>query len=111
MYSSVSQCLSVSVVNPAFRNIVMRKIKAALIGAGFVGPHHIEAVRRLGFVDVVAIASSNQKSADAKAARLNIPRAYGDYRELLDDPEIEVIHNCTPNDLHFPVTMAAIARG
>src|SRR5258708_27861698 len=89
----------------------MRKIKTGLIGAGFVGPHHIEAVRRLGFVDVVAIASSNQKSADAKAARLNIPRAYGNYEALLDDPEIEVIHNCTPNDLHFPVTMAAIARG
>jgi predicted dehydrogenase len=89
----------------------MRKIKAGLIGAGFVGPHHIEAVRRLGFVDVVAIAGSNQKSADAKAARLNIPQAYGDYRALLDDPEIEVIHNCTPNDLHYPVTMAAIERG
>jgi len=89
----------------------MRKIKAALIGAGFVGPHHIEAVRRLGFVDVVAIAGSSQKSADAKAERLNIPRAYGNYEVLLDDPEIEVIHNCTPNNLHFPVTMAAIARG
>jgi predicted dehydrogenase len=89
----------------------MRTIKTALIGAGFVGPHHIEAARRLGFVEVVAVASSSQASAEAKAARLNIPRAYGSYEKLLDDPEVEVIHNCTPNDLHFPVTMAAIERG
>lgn len=89
----------------------MRTVKTALIGAGFVGPHHIEAARRLGFVDVVAIASSSQASAEAKAAALNIPRAYGSYEALLDDPDVEVIHNCTPNDLHLPVTMAAIARG
>ena len=89
----------------------MRTVKTALIGAGFVGPHHIEAARRLGFVDVVAIASSSQSSAEAKAAALNSPRAYGSYEALLDDPEVEVIHNCTPNDLHLPVTMAAIAKG
>src|SRR5437667_5230055 len=89
----------------------MRTVKTALIGAGFVGPHHIEAARRLGFVEVVAVAGSSQASAEAKAARLNIPRAYGSYQALLEDAEIEVIHNCTPNDLHYPVIMAAIARG
>jgi predicted dehydrogenase len=89
----------------------MRTVKTALIGAGFVGPHHIEAARRLGFVDIVAISSSSQASAEKKAAQLNIPRAYGSYEALLEDPEVEVIHNCTPNDLHLPVTMAAIARG
>lgn len=89
----------------------MRTVKTALIGAGFVGPHHIEAARRLGFVDVVAVAGSSQKSAESKAAQLNIPKAYGSYEQLLDDPEIEVIHNCTPNNLHLPVTMAAIERG
>jgi predicted dehydrogenase len=89
----------------------MRKVKTALIGAGFVGPHHIEAARRLGFVDIVAVAGSSQQSADAKAAALNIPKAYGRYEALLADPEIEVIHNCTPNNLHLPVTMAAIKAG
>lgn len=92
-------------------SVRMRRVKTALIGAGFVGPHHIEAARRLGFVDVVAVAGSSQASAEAKAARLSIPRAYGNYEALLDDPEIEVVHNCTPNDLHMPVTMAAIERG
>lgn len=89
----------------------MRTVKTALIGAGFVGPHHIEAARRLGFVDVIAVAGSSQASAAAKAAKLNIRKAYGSYEALLDDPEVEVIHNCTPNDMHLPVTMAAIERG
>jgi predicted dehydrogenase len=89
----------------------MRTVKTGLIGAGFVGPHHIEAARRLGFVEVVAVAGSSQSSAEAKAEKLNIPKAYGRYEELLDDPEVEVIHNCTPNDLHMPVTIAAIERG
>lgn len=89
----------------------MRRIKTALIGAGFVGPHHIEAARRLGFVEVVAVAGSSQASAETKASKLNIPKSYGNYEALLDDPEVEVIHNCTPNELHLPVTMAAIERG
>ena len=89
----------------------MRRIKSALVGAGFVGPHHVEAARRLGFVEFVAVAGSSQDSAEAKAARLDIPRGYGSYEALLDDPEVEVIHNCTPNELHFPVTMAAIEKG
>jgi predicted dehydrogenase len=89
----------------------MRTVKTALIGAGFVGPHHIEAARRLGFVEVVAVAGSSQASAEAKAEKLNIPKAYGSYEELLNDSEIEVIHNTTPNNLHLPVILAAIKKG
>jgi predicted dehydrogenase len=50
----------------------MRKIRAGLIGAGFVGPLHVEAVRRLGYVDVVAVAASTPESAQKKAEALNI---------------------------------------
>ena len=89
----------------------MRRVKTALVGAGFIGPHHVEAARRLGFVDFVAVAGRTAESAAQKAQSLNIPRSYGSIEALLDDPEVEVIHNCTPNDLHHPVTMAAIARG
>src|SRR5215510_2556706 len=89
----------------------MRTVKTALIGAGFLGPHHVEAARRLGSVEVIAVAGSSKASSEAKAAVMSIPRAYADYGALLDDPDVEVIHNCTPNELHFPVTMAAIERG
>ena len=82
-----------------------------LVGAGFVGPHHIDAVRRLGFVDVVALATSSDATARAKAQVLGVPRSYGHYEALLDDPGVDVVHVATPNHLHYPVASAAIARG
>jgi predicted dehydrogenase len=89
----------------------MRRIRAGLIGAGFVGPLHVEAARRLGYVDVVAVAASTPESAQKKAEVLNIERAYSTYQELLADPTIEVVHVCTPNHLHYSVVMAAIQAG
>ena len=89
----------------------MKKIGMGLVGPGFVAAHHIDAVRRLGDVEVVAIAGSSQQSAEKKAREYKVDRAYGDYRELIADPDIAVIHNTTPNYLHLPVTMAALAAG
>ena len=89
----------------------MKKIGMGLIGPGFVAAHHIDAVRRLGDVDVVAIAGSSQQSAEKKAKEYKVDRAYGDYEALIADPDIEVIHNTTPNYLHLPVTLAALAAG
>jgi predicted dehydrogenase len=82
-----------------------------IVGAGFVGPHHVDAVRRLGFVDVVAVAGSSEASAKKKADAMGIPKAYGSYQALLDDPDVQVVHNATPNYLHYPVNAAAIAKG
>jgi len=81
-----------------------------LVGAGLIGPQHIDAVRRLGFVDVVAVAGSSEKSAKEKAEMLGIPKAYGGFQALIDDPDVEVVHNCTPNFLHLPVYSAVIAK-
>ena len=82
-----------------------------LIGPGFVAAHHIDAVRRLGDVDVVAIAGSSQESAERKAREYKVDRAYGDFHALIADPDVQVIHNTTPNYLHLPVTMAALQAG
>ena len=89
----------------------MKRIGMGLVGVGFIGPHHLEAVRRLGFVDVVAIADSSDERAREKAAALGVPKAYGDYHAMLADPDVHVVHNATPNVLHHPVSMAAIAAG
>lgn len=89
----------------------MRRIKAAIIGAGFIGKAHLEAVRRLGYVDIVAIGQNGQDKADAYAEALKIPKAYGNYMDLLNDPEIEVIHNCTPNHLHFEINKQVLLHG
>src|SRR6266699_5450027 len=74
-----------------------RRIGMGLVGPGFAGAHHIEAVRRLGFVDVVAVAGSSERSARQKADMLGIPRAYGSYEELIADRGVQVVHNTTPN--------------
>ena len=89
----------------------MKRLGMGLVGAGFIGPHHLEAVRRLGFVYVVAIADHTEAAARQKADALGVPKSYGGYEALLADPDIHVVHNATPNYLHHPVSMAAIAAG
>jgi predicted dehydrogenase len=82
-----------------------------IVGAGFVGPHHVDAVRRLGYVDIIAVAGSSQASAEKKAEAVGARKAYAGYEALLNDPDIQVVHNATPNYLHYPVNAAAIAKG
>jgi predicted dehydrogenase len=82
-----------------------------LVGAGFVGPHHVDAVRRLGFVDIVAVAGSSEESGRQKAELVGARKGYGSYQALLDDPDIQVVHVATPNHLHYDISSAAIAKG
>jgi len=89
----------------------MNRIGMGLVGPGFVGMHHIDAVRRLGFVDVVAIADADQALARRKADAAGVPKAYGSFETLAADPAVHVIHNTTPNFLHGAVIRAAIAHG
>lgn len=89
----------------------MNPIKVGIVGAGFIGPAHVEALRRLGRVEVVALAASTPASAEAKARALAVPRAYGRYEELVADPEVQVVHNCAPNHLHLPLNLAALSAG
>ncbi len=89
----------------------MRKLKAGVIGTGFIGPVHVEGIRRSGLGEVIAIAGSSEKKAQAKAAELGIERAYGNYMELIKDEDVQVVHTCTPNNLHFPINRAALASG
>lgn len=90
---------------------MMKRLGMGLVGPGFVGAHHIDAVRRLGFVDVVAVAGSSEGSARAKAEALGVPKAYGSYEQLIADPAVHVVHNTTPNALHGPVILAALKHG
>ncbi|HHV63015.1 MAG TPA: Gfo/Idh/MocA family oxidoreductase [Firmicutes bacterium] len=89
----------------------MKKIPVGVIGTGFIGPAHVEALRRTGLVDVVAIADIDQEVADRKAEQLGIEKAYGDWQKILADPDIEAVHICTPNNLHYPMSKAALEAG
>ena len=89
----------------------MQRLKVGVVGIGFIGAAHVDAIRRVPYAEVVAVASSTAERARRHADELGIDRAYGDYRELLADPEIDVVHNCTPNLWHFPVNLATIKAG
>lgn len=94
-----------------FRRLWLGKVKAGIIGAGFISGAHVDALRRLGYVDIVALAGEGDEEARARASEWGIPRAYGDYRDLLADKDVQVVHNCTPNWLHFEINGAALEAG
>ncbi len=89
----------------------MRSVRCGIVGFGFIGPQHAEAMRRLGYVEIAAVCSPNPEAAREKASRLGIPRVYERYQDLLDNPGIEVVDIVTPTRMHHPLALAAIARG
>src|SRR5205085_1450073 len=91
--------------------LTMKKLKAAVFGSGFMGRVHTEGIRRLGNVEVAAIAASSDEKARRFGDEIGVSRTTGDYRTLLGDPEIDAVHICTPNALHLPMAKAALEAG
>src|SRR4051812_18132694 len=83
---------------------------AAVVGVGFIGVAHVEALRRLG-VDVVGVVGSDPGRAAKKAASASLPRVYESLDALLADPAIDVVHIATPNHLHAPQVRAVLDAG
>ena len=76
---------------------------------GFIAAQHIEAVRRLGDVEVVAIAGSSLESARAARGRNGASTAHtATIASCIADPDVDVVHNTTPNHLHLEVSLAAL---
>ena len=90
-------------------NRSIHAIKAGVIGTGFIGPVHVEALRRLG-VAVTAICDLGDLGAKA-ADRLGIPHVFDDYRELVTCPEVDVVHITAPNRFHGEMALAALRAG
>lgn len=86
-------------------------INVGIIGSGFIGPAHIEALRRLGFVQVVALCDGTFAEAQAKARQLNVPHAFDSVEALLAHPDLHVVHNCTPNHLHAEINRQILRAG
>lgn len=89
----------------------MKKIKVGIIGMGYIGESHIEAVRRIGCCELYAIASTSEATARRKAEYYGIEKYYSSVQELLADPEIDAVHNCTPNALHLAINKEIICSG
>ena len=87
-----------------------KRTKAAIIGLGFIGAAHVDAIKRLGYVEIAAACESDADTAAAKSEALSID-VYDDYHRILADKEIEAIHVCTPNHLHCEVIKAAVEKG
>ncbi|KGD74837.1 dehydrogenase [Tatumella morbirosei] len=86
-------------------------INVGIIGSGFIGPAHIEALRRLGNINVVAICHSSQNGAEVRAAELDVPHAYSDVAAFLQHKGLDAVHNCTPNHLHAEINRQIIRAG
>jgi predicted dehydrogenase len=85
-------------------------IGAAVVGTGFIGLVHVDALRRLG-VDVRGVVGSTPERARAKAKTAPLPRVYESLDEMLADPTVDVVHLTTPNHLHHPQVKAVLAAG
>jgi predicted dehydrogenase len=89
----------------------MKRIKTAIFGTGFMGRVHLEAVRRLEFVEAAAIAGRNAEAAQRLGAGFSVPKITTDYREILRDSAVDAVHICTPNAQHFPMAKDALQAG
>jgi predicted dehydrogenase len=88
----------------------IREIKAAVVGTGFIGVVHVEALRRLG-VEVTGIVGSSAERAAEKARDAALPPPYPGFEAMLEDPAVDVVHLTTPNHLHFEQARAVLAAG
>jgi predicted dehydrogenase len=77
----------------------LNEIKAGVVGIGFIGVAHVEALRRLG-IDVVGVVGSTPERARAKAESTGLPPVYESVEALVENPEIDVVHIASPNHAH-----------
>jgi predicted dehydrogenase len=89
----------------------MKNRKVGIIGTGFSAVSQIEAIKRLNHAEIVAIAATSMEKAEQHAKKFGIPKWYDNAYALIEDPEVEVVHNCTPNHHHFPINKAALLAG
>jgi predicted dehydrogenase len=87
-----------------------RRIGVGIAGTGFIGPAHLEGLRRNN-VHVIGLAESSAELAQQKARELGLERGYLSYEAMLADPDIDVVHLATPNYLHYPHAKAALLAG
>jgi predicted dehydrogenase len=87
----------------------IRQLRAGVIGTGFIGPVHIEALRRVG-VQITALSDLPER-VEAAAEKHNIPHAFGDYRDLVRSPDVDVVHITAPNRFHCEMALATLKAG
>jgi len=92
------------------KQLSKQTIGVGVAGTGFIGPAHVEGLRRNG-IQVLGLAERSREKAQEKAAELGIARIYDSLEEMLSDPDIDIVHLATPNHLHYPHARAALLAG
>src|SRR5690606_6128079 len=87
-----------------------RRLRVAVVGAGYVAGHHLAALRELDFVDLVGICDSNRDAAEALATRFGIPLV-GTRLSALADAEPDTVHVLTPPASHAALAIEAMRMG
>lgn len=88
-----------------------KRIRAGIVGVGKIGKAQIEAVQKLGYAEVAAIVVRQADRARELCEAYGIPTFYTDYRAMLANPDIDVVHDCTPNPAHFLINKDCILAG
>jgi predicted dehydrogenase len=88
-----------------------KRLRSAVIGTGFVGPHHVDAIQRGGYAQVDLLVDRDPERGPRIAASLGVPRAVTSLDEVLADATIDVVHVCTPNWTHVDLARAAMEAG
>lgn len=88
----------------------MPKLGIAIVGTGMIGAVHRRAALLAG-AEIRGVAASSPQRARDVAQSWNVPRAYRDIEDVVADPQVQVVHICTPNHLHRPMAQAALEAG
>ena len=83
----------------------------AVAGSGFIGPVHVEALRRLKNIHVTGILGSSPVRSEQARLAMGLPRAYASLDEMLADPDVQAVHLALPNVLHYEYSMRALEAG
>ena len=89
----------------------MSRVNVAIIGLGFVGKVHFENLRRIPNVNICAVAGRDERKLRWYQDNYSIPNVYTDWKELLYAKDIHVVHNCTPNYLHYEINKSFLEKG
>jgi predicted dehydrogenase len=88
----------------------MHDIGVGVVGAGFIGPVHVEALKRVG-VKIIGILGVDEAESRSAAKALGLPRAYASFDEVLADEAVEAVHLAVPNVLHYRMAKQALQAG
>ena len=89
----------------------MTKTRVAVVGVGFMGRLHLEALRHVGTAEVVAIVDPHLDKARELAAQFAVERVEADYQCVLEDPGVDAVHICTSHALHFAMDRDTLEAG